>query len=99
MELHEVLTGIFAREIKSVILREEEDKDYLPQEAFASCQARARAMVRDACGPVSKALGLAIAKHREEKHDENHAIEVAALSAVVPEADAESMTGKSWWNW
>ena len=94
------LAKIFEAEIEKVIQKEINDPDYLPQSDFTDsktpCTDRADHMILDALPAVVNTLGLAVAKHRKEQHDEDTLAEMEILSADLTDKQQEvGLMG--WW--
>ncbi len=96
MKLSHELAKIFEEQMDIVIQREIDEPDYLPQSDFDSCEDRAVAMVQDAAYRVIKVLGISIAKHRKEHHNEDTDDEIKSLSVGVPDEQV-SVALMGWW--
>ena len=96
-QLDKELGRIFAEEMAKVVKREIEEPDYLRQEDYDSCEDRAVAMIYDAIPRVRDVLTLAIAKHRQVKHEEDRNDEVERVSANLDPEDV-SVGLMSFWN-
>lgn len=100
MKLSHELAKIFEEEIEKVIEKEINDPDYLPQSDFEGsktpCTDRADRMILDALPAIVNTLGLAVAKHRKEHHDENTTAEMETLSVDL--TDEHQQVGlMGWW--
>jgi hypothetical protein len=96
--LQNELVKMFKEDLKAVFKKEAKEKDYLPQEDFACCYDRAEAGIDAATIRVKNALALAIAKHREDEHEENTLNEQASLMSDMGSHEVEVSTLGFWKN-
>lgn len=76
MELSVLVSAVFKELLEKEIEREKAEDRYLPQEAFSSCRARAKALLAEAFEGAEDILTMAIAAHRSATHDEDHQGEI-----------------------
>lgn len=95
--LSDELAQLFQKEIQAIFLAEIAEKDFMPQSDYENCFARAEDIVDTASVSVKRALALAIAKHREEKHNEDRSAEREELIALMT-SEEQSVGLMSWWN-
>lgn len=105
MKGKEEFTKLLVQAFDSVIQEEVDNPDFLAQEYFAHyenpCQARARAMLTEAMlrGP-EQFLTIAIGKHREAEHGENHeteTLEAKCLETLTYDQE-QAAEVPGWWH-
>lgn len=95
-KLADYLSEAFNEDLTSELIKEVETKEYLSQESFDSCRARAKAILNKANNRVENILTLAIINHRETEHEETFEEEKTISTMQLKEEDIKESRG-TWW--
>lgn len=96
MALAENLAEIFKNEFEKVLIKENSEEKFLPQEDFDSCEERAKAGIDIAIEPVIKTLALAICNHREACHNEDMTAESELLEKELTDEQIKIASEPGW---
>ncbi len=96
MKLSHELAKMFEEELEKTLSKEQEKKEYLPQEAFENCESRSLSLLHGAFKRVANTMTLAIIEHRETEHEEDYKTERAITEIQTTEAD-QKVARSFWW--